>query len=68
MHGAADLGIAAVQGSWFVLTDWDLSATEVFGIPPLIADLLADDGLDAVRHPSIAEVQGDRAHWRERTD
>ncbi|MFI9603041.1 hypothetical protein ACIHCX_24870 [Streptomyces sp. NPDC052043] len=54
-----------VEGSWFVLTDWDLSATEVFGPPALIADLLADDGLDAVRHPSIAEVQGSFAQWRE---
>ncbi|MGW2184352.1 DUF6193 family natural product biosynthesis protein [Streptomyces sp. NPDC001719] len=54
-----------VEGSWFVLTDWDLSATEVFGTPALIADLLADDGLDAVRHPSITEVQGSFAQWRE---
>jgi hypothetical protein len=54
-----------LEGSWFVLTDWDLSATEVFGPPALIADLLADDGLDAVRHPSIAEVQGGFAQWRE---
>ncbi|MEU9045216.1 MULTISPECIES: hypothetical protein [unclassified Kitasatospora] len=54
-----------VEGSWFVLTDWDLSATEVFGPPALIADLLADDGLDAVRHPSIAEVEGSVAQWRE---
>lgn len=57
-----------LEGSWFVLTDWDLSATEVFGAPALIADLLADDGLDAVRHPSIAEVQGNRAQWRERAN
>ncbi|MFD9792531.1 hypothetical protein ACFWXK_16445 [Streptomyces sp. NPDC059070] len=55
-----------LAGSWFVLTDWDLSATEVFGTPALLADLLADDGLDAVRHPGIAEVQGNRARWRER--
>ncbi|MFJ3823492.1 hypothetical protein [Streptomyces nodosus] len=54
-----------VEGSWFVLTGWDLSATEVFGPPALIADLLADAGLDAVRHPSIAEVQGSFAQWRE---
>lgn len=54
-----------LEGSWFVLTDRDLSATEVFGPPALIADLLADDGLDAVRHPSIAEVQGNRAEWRD---
>ncbi|MGD3112620.1 hypothetical protein [Streptomyces sp. YGL11-2] len=54
-----------LQRCWFVLTDGDLSATEVFGSPALIADLLADDGLDAVRHPSIAEVQGSRAQWRE---
>ncbi|QHC23245.1 hypothetical protein [Streptomyces sp. GS7] len=57
-----------LEGSWFVLTDWDLSATEVFGPPALIADLLADDGLDAVRHPSIAEVQGNPAQWRERAN
>ncbi|MFE7115694.1 hypothetical protein ACFU99_09755 [Streptomyces sp. NPDC057654] len=55
-------------GSWFVLSDWDLSATEVFGTPALISDLLADDGLDAVRHPSIAEVQGNSATWRERAN
>ncbi|WP_367437221.1 hypothetical protein [Streptomyces celluloflavus] len=55
-----------LEGSWFVLTDWDLSATEVFGPPALIADLLADEQLDAVRHPSIAEVEGNRAQWRER--
>ncbi|MBB4790509.1 hypothetical protein [Streptomyces nodosus] len=54
-----------VEGSWFVLTDWDLSATEVFGPPALIADLLGDAGLDAVRHPGIAEVQGGFAQWRE---
>ncbi|MEV0278156.1 hypothetical protein AB0I22_17480 [Streptomyces sp. NPDC050610] len=47
-----------MDGTWFVLTDWDLSATEVFGPTALIAGLLADDGLDAVRHPSIAEVGG----------
>ncbi|MFC8867795.1 hypothetical protein ACFUAC_09090 [Streptomyces sp. NPDC057148] len=57
-----------LSGSWFVLTDWDLSATEVFGTPAVIADLLADDRLDAVRHPSIAEAQGRRALWRERAD
>ncbi|MFI1972631.1 hypothetical protein BLA24_07760 [Streptomyces cinnamoneus] len=54
-----------LEGSWFVLTNWDLSATEVFGTPALIADLLADNRLDAVRHPSIAEVQGRFAEWRE---
>ncbi|MGA5133166.1 hypothetical protein ACPCTO_25510 [Streptomyces olivoreticuli] len=53
--------------SWFVLTNWDLSGTEVFGSPELIADLLADDGLDAVRHPSIEEVQGNYAEWRDPT-
>lgn len=57
-----------LEGSWFVLTDWDLSATEVFGSPALIADLLADDELDAVRHPSIAEVQGNCMQWRERAN
>ncbi|MCD9196129.1 hypothetical protein [Streptomyces albireticuli] len=51
--------------SWFVLTDWDLSGTEVFGSPALVADLLADDGLDAVRHPSIADVRNNYAQWRE---
>lgn len=49
--------------SWFVLTDWDLSATEVFGPPALIAELLADPGLEAVRHPSIAAVQGGKPRW-----
>ncbi|MGW6271113.1 hypothetical protein [Streptomyces sp. NPDC055060] len=58
----------AQEGSWFVLTDWDLSATEVFGSQALIAGLLADDELEAARHPSIAEVQGNHAHWRERAD
>ncbi|MFE6689447.1 hypothetical protein ACFVFQ_23590 [Streptomyces sp. NPDC057743] len=56
-----------LEGSWFVLTDWDLSATEVFGPPALIADLLTDGRLDAVRHPSIAEVQGNHAQWHEPT-
>ncbi|MGW5424100.1 hypothetical protein [Streptomyces sp. NPDC003943] len=46
----------AVDGSWFVLTDWDLSATEVFGSAALVAALLADEELEAVRMPSIAEV------------
>ncbi len=45
-----------LEGSWFVSTNWDLSATEVFGPPPLIADLLADDRLEVVRHLSIADV------------
>ncbi|WP_280697360.1 hypothetical protein [Kitasatospora sp. GP82] len=49
--------------SWFVLTDWDLNGTEVFGSPALIADLLSDGALDAVRHPSITEVQGNSAQW-----
>ncbi|MFF9838587.1 hypothetical protein [Streptomyces sp. NPDC013740] len=48
----------AVDGSWFVLTDWDLCATEVFGSAALIASLLADEELEAVRHPSIAETWG----------
>lgn len=51
--------------SWFVLTDWDLSATEVFGSHALIAEILADSKLDAVRHPSIAEVQGNAVQWRD---
>ncbi|MGW7067019.1 hypothetical protein ACWGII_40785 [Streptomyces sp. NPDC054855] len=54
-----------LERAWSVLTHWDLSATEVFGSPALIADIFADDGLDAVRHPSIAQVQGNRAHWHE---
>ena len=48
----------AADGSWLVLTDFDLSATEVFGDTALIAGLLADPELDAVRHPSIAESLG----------
>jgi len=48
----------AVDGSWFVLTDWDLCATQVFGSASLIAALLADEELEAVRHPSIAEALG----------
>ncbi|GAA1078338.1 hypothetical protein [Kitasatospora arboriphila] len=51
--------------SWFVVTDWDLSATEVFGSRALIADLLADDTLEAVRHPSVAEVQDGEPGWRD---
>ncbi|MFG3040536.1 hypothetical protein ACGFYZ_26945 [Streptomyces sp. NPDC048330] len=46
----------AADGSWLVLTDWDLSATEVFGNAELIAALLADPELDAVRRPTIAET------------
>ncbi|MER7755387.1 hypothetical protein [Kitasatospora sp. NPDC097643] len=49
--------------SWFVLSDWDLSATEVFGSEALIADLLADGELEAVRHPRIAEAPPSRAGW-----
>ncbi|MER5864826.1 hypothetical protein [Kitasatospora sp. NPDC002040] len=52
------------NGSWFVVTDWDLSATEVFGSRALIADLLADELLEAVRHPSVAEVWHGSARWR----
>ncbi|MEU8758734.1 hypothetical protein [Streptomyces sp. NPDC048659] len=48
----------AADGSWFVLTDWDLCATEVFGSRSLIAALLGDEELEAVRHPSIAEALG----------
>ncbi|MFF0431083.1 hypothetical protein ACFYU9_02475 [Streptomyces sp. NPDC004327] len=48
----------AADGSWFVLTDWDLSATEVFGSAALVAALLADEELEAVRMPSIADVLG----------
>lgn len=58
----------AVDGSWFVLTDWDLSATEVFGSRALVADLLSDGALDAVRHPGIAEVEGRAPQWRARGD
>lgn len=54
-----------VDGDWFVVTNWNLSATEVFGPSALIADLLADDGLDAVRHPSAAETGGGHPSWRE---
>ncbi|GEB58195.1 hypothetical protein [Streptomyces gardneri] len=48
----------AADGRWLVLTDWDLSATEVFGDAALITALLADPELDVVRHPSIAESLG----------
>ncbi|RKT08762.1 hypothetical protein BX285_7128 [Streptomyces sp. 1114.5] len=51
--------------SWFVLTNCDLSATEVFGPRALIADLLADDELEAVRHLRIAEVADGRPRWPE---
>ncbi|MFD5462031.1 hypothetical protein ACFWIQ_04255 [Kitasatospora sp. NPDC127059] len=49
--------------SWFVLTNCDLSATEVFGPPALIADLLADAELEAVRHPAIAAVADGATRW-----
>ncbi|WP_328941029.1 hypothetical protein OG259_04790 [Streptomyces sp. NBC_00250] len=48
----------AADGRWLVLTDWDLSATEIFGDAALIAALLADPELDAVRRPGIAEALG----------
>ncbi|MFE5581380.1 hypothetical protein [Kitasatospora sp. NPDC056531] len=51
--------------SWFVLTNWDLSATEVFGPSALIADLLADAELEAVRHPGIAQTPDGVARWPE---
>ncbi|MEV5506814.1 hypothetical protein [Streptomyces orinoci] len=41
----------AKDQSWYVLTDWDMSATQVFGDQSLILDLLADDWLEAVRLP-----------------
>ncbi|MEK9520855.1 hypothetical protein MIU24_15865 [Streptomyces venezuelae] len=46
----------AADGGWLVLTDLDLSATEVFGDAALIAGILADPELDAVRRPTIAET------------
>ncbi|WP_318210583.1 hypothetical protein [Streptomyces sp. SJL17-1] len=46
----------AADGSWLVLSDVDLSATEVFGTTALIEGLLADPELDAVRRPRIAET------------
>ncbi|WP_051830287.1 hypothetical protein [Streptomyces novaecaesareae] len=49
--------------SWFVLTNYDLNATEVFGPPALIADLLADTELEAVRHPRIVDVAPGRPRW-----
>ncbi|MEU7298388.1 hypothetical protein AB0A76_35250 [Streptomyces exfoliatus] len=49
----------ASDGGWLVLTDHDLSATEVFGSRALIEGLLADPWLDAVRRPGIAETLGD---------
>ncbi|MGJ7419262.1 hypothetical protein AB9128_25815 [Streptomyces cinereoruber] len=48
----------AADGDWLVLTDWDLSATLVFGPAALVAALLADPELDAVRRPGIAEALG----------
>ncbi|MFH8575073.1 hypothetical protein OG988_04375 [Streptomyces zaomyceticus] len=48
----------ASDGSWLVLTDLDLSATEVFGNRRLIAGLLADPELDTVRRPTVAETLG----------
>ncbi|MFB7412269.1 MULTISPECIES: hypothetical protein [unclassified Streptomyces] len=48
----------AADGSWLVLSDVDLSATEVFGATALIEALLADPELDAVRRPGIAETLG----------
>ncbi|MFJ5833468.1 hypothetical protein [Streptomyces sp. NPDC093089] len=46
----------AADGSWLILTNWDLCATEVFGDTALIAGLLADPDVDAVRRPGIAET------------
>ncbi|MGW2303036.1 hypothetical protein [Streptomyces sp. NPDC001809] len=48
----------ASDGRWLVLTDLDLSATEVFGSHALIAGLLADPELDTVRRPTVAETLG----------
>ncbi|MFH9725654.1 hypothetical protein ACH4M4_22200 [Streptomyces sp. NPDC017254] len=48
----------ASDGGWHVLTDLDLSATEVFGNRALIAGLLADPELDTVRRPTAAETLG----------
>ncbi|MFD5768681.1 hypothetical protein ACFWIN_23070 [Streptomyces sp. NPDC127049] len=48
----------AADGSWLVLTNVDLSATEVFGSGALITDLLADPELEAVRAPTLAETFG----------
>ncbi|MEV6675189.1 hypothetical protein [Streptomyces sp. NPDC051162] len=49
--------------SWYVLTNWDLNATEVFGSEELIAAVLADRRLEAVRHPSIGEVGDEAVGW-----
>ncbi|MFI8423793.1 hypothetical protein [Streptomyces sp. NPDC085479] len=46
----------AADGSWLVVTNVDLSATEVFGSGALITDLLADRDLEAVRAPTLAET------------
>ncbi|GAA4899925.1 hypothetical protein ACFPM3_15630 [Streptomyces coeruleoprunus] len=51
--------------AWYVLTDWDLSATEVFGSPELIAELLGHPWLEAVRHPTIAAVGDAPVGWRD---
>ncbi|MET9675364.1 hypothetical protein ABZY68_20045 [Streptomyces sp. NPDC006482] len=53
----------AEDGSWFVLTDWDLSATEVFGGAALVAALLADPGLEAVRHPPVSALPSGTPRW-----
>ncbi|MFE0460778.1 hypothetical protein ACFW1A_16170 [Kitasatospora sp. NPDC058965] len=49
--------------SWFVLTDTDLSATEVLGSAELVAAVLAETGLEAVRHPRIADSPEGAAAW-----
>ncbi|MGW3076353.1 hypothetical protein [Kitasatospora sp. NPDC001132] len=52
-----------VDRSWFVYSDNDLSATEVFGSAELVAAVLATASLDAVRHPLVAEVLDSRPGW-----
>lgn len=48
----------AADGGWVVLTNADLSATEVFGSRALVEALLAEPELEAVRRPTIAETFG----------
>lgn len=42
--------------AWFVMTDYDLWATRVRGSADLVADLLTDAALEAVRLPGVPDA------------
>jgi hypothetical protein len=49
--------------SWFMLSDVDLSATEVIGSPELIDEFLGNDFLEVIRHPKISESLNGTPTW-----